>query len=108
MTAIARGKVWWAHGQLEVLRRYCVSLARLRRDFGVSSGGDEPYFKVELDLPPEELAAFVPTVGPLELSSIFTAGRTLIDFNHSHELRRHPDHHLSAVSFQETLLTADG
>ena len=79
-TAIARGHTWWAYGQLEALRRCCVSLARLRHDFHASSGGSEPYFKVQLDLPLEQLAPLEPTVVPLELKAILSAGRTTIEF----------------------------
>ena len=31
--AMGRGQSWWAAGQLDALRRYCVNLARLRADF---------------------------------------------------------------------------
>ena len=33
ITAMARGLLWWAHGQLDVLRRCCVDLLRLQQDF---------------------------------------------------------------------------
>lgn len=79
-TAVARGHLWWAYGQLEALRRYCVCLARLRHDFAASDGGSEPYFKVQLDLPPEQLAPLEPTVVALHMPAILDAGRTLIHF----------------------------
>ena len=31
--ALGRAQLWWAGGQLDELRRYCVNLARLRADF---------------------------------------------------------------------------
>lgn len=83
VTAIARGHLWWAYGQLEALRRYCVSLVRLQYNFEASAGGDEPYFKVQLDLPVEMLARLEPTLVPLERLAIYTAGRSVIDFYRS-------------------------
>ena len=83
VTAMARGHLWWAYGQLEALRRYCVSLARLQHNFEASAGGDEPYFKVQLDLPVEMLAPLAPTLVPLEREAIYTAGRSVIDFYRS-------------------------
>jgi predicted nucleotidyltransferase len=38
ITALARGQLWWAYGQLEELRRYCVALARLEKDFSTAEG----------------------------------------------------------------------
>src|SRR4051794_17677244 len=56
VTAMGRGQVWWAQGQLEALRGYCVNLARLRHDLADDEAGDEPYFKVEKAIPVSELA----------------------------------------------------
>ena len=33
VTAMACGRLWWAHGQLDVLRSICVNLARLGNNF---------------------------------------------------------------------------
>ena len=41
-TAMGRGQLWWAHGQLEALRHYCVNLARLRQDFSDPDVGADP------------------------------------------------------------------
>jgi predicted nucleotidyltransferase len=39
-TAIGRGQLWWAHGQLDALRLYCINLARLRQNFSVGDLND--------------------------------------------------------------------
>jgi hypothetical protein len=40
-TALGRGQLWWAHGQLEALRLYCINLARLRQNFLDGDVGSE-------------------------------------------------------------------
>jgi len=55
ITAMGRGQLWWAHGQLEELRRFCVNLARLSNNFADADVGNEPYFKLEKALPVEQL-----------------------------------------------------
>lgn len=62
ITALARGQLWWAHGQLEELRRMCVNLARLRHDFTVAAEG---YEKVEHALPIAQLVPLQATFGVL-------------------------------------------
>ena len=39
ITALGRGQLWWAQGQLEELRRYCINLARLRNNFSDADVG---------------------------------------------------------------------
>jgi hypothetical protein len=51
-TAFARGRWWWAYGELETLRRSCVGLIRLRRDFADMQAASECYFKVYKRYPP--------------------------------------------------------
>lgn len=78
IAAVGRGHIGWARGQLDVLRGICVNLARLRRDFSDGDAGDEPYEKVDLALPGEDLSTLEATLapwhgnrcsGPLRLSS---------------------------------------
>lgn len=66
ITAIGRGQLWWAQGQLEALRNCCVNLARLEHNFADANVGDEPYFKVENAIPTGELAPLEPTFRPME------------------------------------------
>jgi predicted nucleotidyltransferase len=74
-TAIARGQLWWAYGQLQDLRRYCVDLLRLRRDF---SEKPENYWKVELAIPVEELSPLAATCVPLERDAMVRAGLAIV------------------------------
>jgi hypothetical protein len=78
ITAIARGRLWWAYGQLEVLRRSCVNLARLRRDFADPDVGTECYYKVEQALPAEQLAPLLPAICPMEPAAMVEAARAVV------------------------------
>ncbi len=69
-TAIGRGQIWWAQGQLETLRGYCVSLLRLQNDFNDPEAGGEHYFKIEVAVPAEKLACLEVSVVPLDKSSL--------------------------------------
>jgi hypothetical protein len=80
ITALARGALWWAAGQLEVLRRTAVILARLRHEFNDEDAADDPYFKVDKALPDEALAPLRATFVPLEREALFKAVHTVIDF----------------------------
>jgi hypothetical protein len=77
ITAMARGQLWWAHSQLEELRRYCVNLARLRQNFSAEAAG---YEKVELALPVEQLAPLEATYCPLEPGAMLEAGLVIVSF----------------------------
>lgn len=77
-TAMGRGQGWWAAGQLEVLRRICLNLARLRHDFGDAEVGDDPFFKVDKALPAEALAPLQRTFAPMERAAMLAAARDLI------------------------------
>jgi hypothetical protein len=80
ITAMGRGQLWWAHGQLEALRRYCVNLARLRQNFSDPDVGAEGYFKVEQALPVEQLSALQATYCPLEQGAMLQAALVIIRF----------------------------
>lgn len=79
ITAMGRGQLWWAHGQLEVLRLMCVNLARLRHNFVDPYVGDE-YFKVEQALPVAQLSALDATYCPLEKDAMLRAASILLRF----------------------------
>jgi predicted nucleotidyltransferase len=80
ITAMARGQLWWAHGQLEALRRYCVNLARMRQNFLDPDVGEEGYFKVERVLPAEQLAPLQATYCPLEQGAMLQAALVVVRF----------------------------
>ena len=75
ITAMARGQLWWAYGQLEILRRVCVDLLWLGEDF---SRRPEAYDKVELVVPAEQMAPLAATCCPLAYGPMLAAGRTLL------------------------------
>lgn len=80
VTAMARGQLWWAHGQLDVLRSMCVNLARLRNNFSDPDIGDEPYFKIEKAMPVEKLSPLQETFCPMEKDAMLKAGFVIVDF----------------------------
>jgi predicted nucleotidyltransferase len=80
VTAMARNQLWWAHGQLEVLRSMCVGLARLRNDFSDSDVEGEVYFKIENAMPVEQLSPLQNTFCPMEKGAILTSAFVLVDF----------------------------
>lgn len=80
ITAMQRGQMWWAYGQLEALRRHCVCLARLRHRFLEDAGGNEPYFKIEQTLPIAAIEPLRSTCCAIERGAILRAAQTLLDF----------------------------
>src|SRR5258707_11098295 len=72
---MARGQLWWAYGQLNVLRLDCVNLLRLREDF---SADLENYDKIEKAIPVEKLAALQSTFCPMERGAMLNAGLAIL------------------------------
>ena len=82
ITAIARGQLWWAAGQLEALRRVGLNLARLGHDFNDEEVGDDPTFKIDKQLPAAALEPLRATFVPLERAALLAAARAIIAFYH--------------------------
>lgn len=80
VTAIGRGQLWWAGGQLEQLRGFCVNLARLQHNFKDPEVGDEPYFKIEKAMPAELLTPLQGTFCPLEKEAMLEAAFVILRF----------------------------
>jgi len=80
ITAIGRGQLWWAHGQLEALRLYCINLARLRQNFLDGDVGSEGYFKLEQALPVAQLSPLQATYCPLERGAMLQAALAIVRF----------------------------
>ena len=80
ITAIRRGQLVWAHGQLEALRLYGSNLARLRQNFLDGEVGAEGYFKLEQALPVAQLAPLAATYCPLDRDAMLQAARVIIRF----------------------------
>lgn len=77
IAAMGRGQLWWAYGQLEELRRYCVNLARLQHDFSVEANG---YEKVEQAIPIENLSSLQTTCCPMEPGAMLQAALVIVRF----------------------------
>jgi len=77
ITAMGRGQLWWAYGQLEALRRYCVNLAHLQHNFSVEADG---YDKLEQAIPVEQLSPLQATFCPQEPSAMLRAGLAIVCF----------------------------
>lgn len=77
ITALARGQLWWAYGQLGILRLSCVNLARLHANF---SAQVEDYDKVDKALPAEQLAPLQATCCPLEREAMLQAAHVIVRF----------------------------
>ena len=76
VTALARGRAWWAYGQLEELRGVVIGMARLQS--GAADEDGEPYWKVDDVLPSELLATLRATVSPPELRPMRDAALAII------------------------------
>ena len=76
-TAVGRGQLWWAAGQLEQLRGYCVNLIRIGQG-GVAE--DEPYWKLDHEIATEALDVLRSTFVPLEGDALLRAGGEVLAF----------------------------
>jgi hypothetical protein len=77
IAAMGRGQPWWAAGQLDALRGYCVNLARLRADF---SGHADGFDKLDSAVPAADLAPLASTFVPLDPGQMLVAARTTADY----------------------------
>lgn len=80
IAAMGRGQLWWAYGQLDILRMMCVNLARFSHDFSDPEVGQDPYFKLDKTVPPELLTDLQSTFCPMERAAMLRASHTLLDF----------------------------
>jgi predicted nucleotidyltransferase len=80
VTAVGRGQLWWAQGQMEALRSICITLARLQNDFSDTEIGNEPYFKVENFISVEKLAALKSTFCPMEREALLQSVQVILGF----------------------------
>ena len=80
ITAMGRGQLWWAYGQLEILRRMCVNLARLRHNFPDADAGGDDYFKLEQALPVQQISRLQPTFCPQEPRAMLQAAHVIFNF----------------------------
>jgi len=80
ITAMQRDQLWWAQGQLEGLRRYCINLARMRNNFSDADTGDEPYFKIDKTMQVEQLSALKDTFCPIEKGAMLKSSISIVRF----------------------------
>jgi trans-aconitate 2-methyltransferase len=80
ITAVGRGELWWAQGQLEVLRGVCVNLARLRHNFSDPDAGEETYFKLEQAIPVAGLSPIQSSFRLLDKDGMVDAGLAIVRF----------------------------
>jgi predicted nucleotidyltransferase len=77
ITAIGRGELWWAAGQLESLRGHCVNLVRVERG---AFAGEEPYEKLDRTIDLAALSPIAETFVPMERDALLRATRELVRF----------------------------
>lgn len=76
-TAVGRDQLWWAAGQLEQLRGYCVNLIRIEQG---GEAEDEPHWKLDHEIATEPLGALRSTFVPMEHDALLRAGGDVLAF----------------------------
>jgi hypothetical protein len=79
--AIGRSQLWWAAGEVEALRAYCVNVTRIEQ--GIASS-NEPYFKVDVEASTEPLDPLRSTFVPLDAEAMVLAATELLTFFGAH------------------------
>ncbi len=77
IAAIGRGQLWWAAGQLEALRAYCVNLARIEQHVEAQ---DEPYEKLDHVMSTTSLDVLRSTFCPMERRAMLDAASNILAF----------------------------
>lgn len=75
--AVGRDQLWWAAGQLQALRDHCVNLVRIEQG---AEAGEEPYWKLDVEIDTTALESLAGTFAPMEREAILEAGRALVGF----------------------------
>jgi predicted nucleotidyltransferase len=102
--AMGRGQLWFAYGELEVLRQICVNLARLRYNFSDAWVGEEPYFKVEQALPVEQLSPLQTTFCAMEYRAMLQAAFVIFRFYRDMALELTKEHHITYPTDLERMM----
>ena len=76
-TAIGRDQLWWAAGQLEQLRAYCVNLARIEHG---GESQDEAYWKLDEEVATEPLEPLRSTFVAMERDAMLRAAGEILAF----------------------------
>ncbi len=80
ITAMSRNQLWWAQGQLEELRHYCVNLARLQNNFLDEIPQEEVYFKLEQAMPVATLSSLQDSFCQMNKEEMLAAGLSIVRF----------------------------
>jgi predicted nucleotidyltransferase len=80
ITALGRGQLWWAYGQLGALRNVCLNLARLHHNFADGEIGDEPYFKIEKAMPIERIVGLQDSICLMERAAMLQSAWVILRF----------------------------
>ena len=106
ITALARGQLWWAYGQLEALRHMCLQLARLRHNFlDDEVAGHEAFFKIDKVLTDGQLAALQTTYVPMEQGAMLRAVQRIVQFYQENAQALAQAHHISyPIDFEQVML----
>jgi predicted nucleotidyltransferase len=81
VAAVSRRDLWWAYGQLEALRRYCINLVRIRH--GVAAQ-EEAYEKLSKQVPVSELGELEFTFCAMEREAMLQACLRVVGFFRAH------------------------
>jgi predicted nucleotidyltransferase len=77
ITAMSRNQLWWAHGQLEILRSICVNLALLHENITAEARG---YEKLDRSLRTDLLSPLQTTFCPLDYKPMIQAMQVIIRY----------------------------
>jgi len=102
IAALGRGDHWWAYGQLEALRRYCVNLVRI--DHSVEAQ-EEAYEKLAKAVPVSELSALQMTFCPMERDAMLRAALDIVSFFRERGPRVAANHALAYPAELERLMS---
>jgi len=75
--ALGRGQLWWAAGEAEALRGYCVNLIRIEQGLEAE---DEPYWKIDAEISTETLDPLQATFVPMDARALAQAGSELVAY----------------------------
>jgi predicted nucleotidyltransferase len=75
--ALGRGQLWWAAGEVEALRGYCVNLVRIEQGLEAS---EEPYFKIDDEASTAVLGSLRSTFVPVRAEALGQAASELVAF----------------------------
>jgi hypothetical protein len=76
IAALGRGQLWWAYGQLEALRGYCVNLIRIEQNVEAQ---EEAYEKLDQAISTTPLSALQTTFCPMERRAMLRAAVEIVN-----------------------------